>query len=76
MENEFIKTIVSQGAWAVLFVWLLINTRKESKDREERLNSTISKNQEIISELAVNFNVVSDIKKDIKDIKSTLNIKE
>ena len=37
MENELLKTIVSQGAWAVLFVWLFIDTRKESKAREEKL---------------------------------------
>ena len=35
MESELFKIIVSQGAWAVLFVWLLIDTRKESKSREK-----------------------------------------
>lgn len=30
------------------FVWLLIDTRKESKDREENLQSIINKNQEVI----------------------------
>ena len=42
MENELIKTIVSKGVWAVLFVWLLIDTRKESKAREEKLQSIIN----------------------------------
>ncbi len=37
MENELLKTIVSQGAWAVLFVWLFVDTRKESKTREEKI---------------------------------------
>ena len=46
MENELLKTIVSQGAWAVLFVWLFIDTRKESKTREEKLQGIINKNQE------------------------------
>ena len=41
MEAEILKTIVSQGAWAILFVWLLIDTRKESKTREEKLQSII-----------------------------------
>ncbi|MDU4480330.1 BhlA/UviB family holin-like peptide, partial [Clostridium sp.] len=31
LENELAKTIVSQGAWAALFIWLLIETRKESR---------------------------------------------
>lgn len=73
MENELIKTIVSQGAWAVLFVWLLIDTRKESKTREEKLQSIINKNQEVISELAEKFDVVENIQKDVTDIKIKLD---
>ncbi|WP_322008166.1 BhlA/UviB family holin-like peptide, partial [Clostridium butyricum] len=70
METELLKTIVSQGAWAVLFVWLLIDTRKESKIREEKLQNVINKNQEVISELAEKFDVVEDIKEDVKEIKN------
>ena len=72
MENEFLKTIASQGAWAVLFVWLLIDTRKESKAREEKLQNIINKNQEVISELAEKFNVVEDIQEDVSEIKIKL----
>lgn len=73
MENELIKTIVSQGAWAMLFVWLLIDTRKESKTREEKLQSIINKNQEVISDLAEKFDVVEDIQADVTDIKIKLD---
>lgn len=73
MENEPIKTIVSQGAWAVLFVWLLIDTRKESKAREEKLQGIINKNQEVISELAEKFDVVESIQEDVTDIKIKLD---
>ena len=76
MENELLKTIVSQGAWAVLFVWLLIDTRKESKAREEKLQNIINKNQEVISELAEKFDVVENIESDVKEIKIKLNGKE
>ena len=72
MENELLKTIVSQGAWAMLFVWLLIDTRKESKAREEKLQNVINKNQEVISELAEKFDVVEDIKEDVKEIKNKI----
>lgn len=72
MEAEILKTIVSQGAWAVLFVWLLIDTRKESKVREEKLQSIINKKQEVISELAEKFNVVEDIQEDVSEIKIKL----
>ncbi|WP_321834721.1 BhlA/UviB family holin-like peptide [Clostridium butyricum] len=72
MENELLKTIVSQGAWAVLFVWLFVDTRKESKTREEKLQNVINKNQEVISELAEKFDVVEDIKEDVKEIKNKI----
>ena len=76
MENELFKNIVSQGAWAILFVWLLIDTRKESKAREEKLQNIINKNQEVIGELADKFNVVEDIKEDVEEIKTKLYVKE
>ena len=76
MENELLKTIVSQGAWAMLFVWLLIDTRKESKAREEKLQNIINKNQEVISELAEKFDVVENIESDVKEIKIKLDGKE
>lgn len=72
MENEIIKTIVNNGAWAVLFVWLLIDTRKESKAREEKLQEIIDKNQEVISDLAENLEVVKTTQKDVADIKVKL----
>jgi len=34
---------LSQGVFAVLFVWLFLDTRKESKEREERLMQHLSK---------------------------------
>ncbi|WP_133016406.1 BhlA/UviB family holin-like peptide [Clostridium cuniculi] len=72
MENELIKTIVNNGVWAVLFVWLLIDTRKESKAREEKLQEIIDKNQEVISDLAENLEVVKTTQKDVADIKVKL----
>ncbi|MBS4959057.1 MAG: bacteriocin [Clostridium sp.] len=72
MENELFKVIINNGAWAVLFVWLLIDTRKESKVREEKLQEIINKNQEVISELADKFDVVEDIQSDVTDIKNKL----
>lgn len=73
MESELFKTMISQGAWAVLFVWLLIDTRKESKTREEKLQEIIDKNQEVISDLAENLEVVKTTQKDVTDIKIKLD---
>lgn len=73
MESELFKLIVNNGAWAALFVWLLIDTRKESKVREEKLQSIINNNQEVIGELADKYDVIEDIKGDITEIKLYLN---
>ncbi|MGE7217142.1 BhlA/UviB family holin-like peptide [Priestia koreensis] len=40
------QEIVSQGIFAVLFVWLLINTRNEATRREEKLTIQIEKQNE------------------------------
>lgn len=37
MDQELIKVAVSNSIFALLFVWLLIDTREESKIREESL---------------------------------------
>lgn len=64
------KIAITQGIFAVLFIWLLFDTRKDSKAREIKYQSTIDKNQQIINELANKFDVVEDIKDDIEIIKS------
>ena len=43
METEILKIVVSQGIFAVLFVWLFFDTRKDSKQREEKYINTIDK---------------------------------
>ena len=40
MDQELLKFAISQELFAAIFVWLLIETRKESKTREESLNKT------------------------------------
>ena len=37
MDQELLKFAISQGLFAALFVWLLIDTRKEYKTRVKRL---------------------------------------
>ena len=37
MDQELLKFAISQGLFAALFVWLLIDTRKESNIKKESL---------------------------------------
>lgn len=66
MENEIVKTIASQGAWALLFVWLLFYVLKENSKRENNYQETINK-------LADNISIIEDIKEDVKEIKTKVN---
>lgn len=38
---------LSQGLFALLFVWLLYDTRKEAKSREDKLTSQIEKQNSV-----------------------------
>lgn len=65
MENEVITYVISNISFGALFVWLLWDTRKDSKQREERYQETIDK-------LADKIAIVEDIEKDVKEIKTKL----
>jgi len=41
-----LETWLGQGVFAVLFVWLLFDTRKEAKRREEQLTIQIERQNE------------------------------
>lgn len=43
MEQEMMRYMISQGAFAVLFCYLLYFVLKTSKEREEKMQSTIDK---------------------------------
>lgn len=66
MEQEIFTQLISQGAFATLFVWLLWDTRKDSKSREEKYQATIDK-------LADKINIVEEIKEDVEEIKNKIN---
>lgn len=67
METEILKMVISQGIFAVLFVWLFFDTRKDSKQREEKYINTIDKLTDKIS-------IVEDIKEDVEEIKDKIGI--
>lgn len=66
MENEIIKIVISNGIFCSLFVWLLIDTRKDTKQRE-------GKYQEIITSLSDKIGIIDVIKEDIKSIKTDVD---
>lgn len=67
MGSEVAKLVLSQGIFACLFVWLLVESRKDSKEREEKYQTTIDK-------LADKISIVQEIKDDVVEIKRKIGI--
>lgn len=43
METDIMKYFLTQGPFAVLFVWLLVYVMKANKERESRLQALLDK---------------------------------
>lgn len=65
MENEILKLVATQGAFAILFSYLLFYVLKENSKREGNYQSIIQELTELLP----------TIKKDVEDIKNKLNDK-
>ncbi len=63
--KEIISIVVSNGVFAVLFVWLFWYQLKDSAKRE-------TKYQQTIEQLTKHLEVLEDVKQDIRDIKDYL----
>lgn len=71
--DELLKSAIKQGLGYGLFVFLLLYVLKTTGEREKNYQITIEKNQDIIQDLTKKFDIVEDIKEDIKDIKNKIN---
>ena len=50
--SKILELGIGQGIWAVLYIYLFFRMLKENKSREDRYQSIIDKNQEIIGEMS------------------------
>lgn len=67
--SELIKVVVSNGIFAMLFVYLFFQQLKDSKKREEAYQSTIE-------ELARHLVLIEEIRKDLDEIKDLVKEKK
>mgnify|MGYP004551672583 FL=1 len=65
MNGELITYLLSNLSFGSLFVWLLWDTRKDSKQREDKYQETIDK-------LADKIAIVQEIKEDVEEIKEKI----
>ncbi|NFE74968.1 UviB-like protein [Clostridium botulinum] len=63
--DEIMKMALSQGLGYALFVFLLLYVLKTTGERE-------NKYQTLLDALAEKFNVVEDIKEDVREIKNKI----
>ncbi|RWQ71221.1 BhlA/UviB family holin-like peptide [Bacillus cereus] len=66
MEEQIFNSMIQQGVFAALFVWMLFTTQKKNEQREEQYQKVIEKNQQVIEEQAKAF---SSLSKDLSDVK-------
>lgn len=67
--KEIISIVVSNGVFAVLFVWLFLYQLKDSAKREKNYQETIDK-------LTTSLNVLDEVKEEVSDIKEFLRCEE
>ncbi|MGE7940087.1 BhlA/UviB family holin-like peptide [Bacillus paramycoides] len=66
MEQEIFNLFLQQGSRAILAGWLLWTNNKRNGQREDKYQTIIEKNQEVIEEQARAFGSIS---KDVTEIK-------
>ena len=75
--EELIKLVFTSvfseyGIIGACFVILLLWTMRENRDRENKYQETIAKNQEVILEQAKNFDIVKEIRFDVSELKEAI----
>lgn len=63
--NDIISIVVSNGVFAILFVWLFWYQLKDSAKRE-------TKYQQTIEQLTTHLQILEDVKDDLTEIKDML----
>ena len=66
MDQNLLQYFVTQGPFAILFVWLFFSTRKESQEREKKLYKTIEDQSEIMKGFSEKYDIIIDQLDDIK----------
>ncbi|GAA0071790.1 hypothetical protein UT300003_33150 [Clostridium sardiniense] len=73
MEQELITQIMTQGAFAGLFVWLLFDTRKEARESRQESKEREEKYQIIIENLTDKLNIVEEIKEKVDGLENKIS---
>ncbi|GIO26381.1 BhlA/UviB family holin-like peptide [Ornithinibacillus bavariensis] len=67
MDETLIQYFLTQGPFAVLFVWLFYSGRKESNEREKQLYKTIDAQNETLKGFSTKYDIVITKLEDIEE---------
>jgi hypothetical protein len=67
MDATLTQYFLTQGPFAVLFVWLLYSSRKEAKEREEQLYQTIDDQNEVLKGFSEKYDIIISKLGDIEE---------
>ncbi|CUB09208.1 hypothetical protein BN2127_JRS1_00992 [Bacillus cereus] len=73
MLEQLAQIGLKEGIFALLFVWLLVDTKQESKAREEKLYNFLDGMKEEFAKLVYNYESLSN---DVEDIKNDIKLKK
>lgn len=72
-ESEVIAKLIEQGAFAVLFVWLLFYVLRRNKEREEHLEQANKERESRLHDLLEKFSEKYDVViEELRDIKTRI----
>ncbi|MBE7117271.1 bacteriocin [Bacillus paranthracis] len=73
MLEQLAQVGLKEGIFALLFIWLLVDTKKESKEREDKLYNFLDGMKDEFSKLVHNYESLSS---DVEDIKNDIKFKQ
>lgn len=73
MENVFSQVLASQAPWTALSLFMVFWVLKTTGDREKKSEEREKNYQCLLDKFAEKFNILEDVKEDVKEIRSKLN---
>lgn len=56
--NTLIESVITQGPYAALFIWLLIDTNKKNEAREQRMQEQLDKTVPVLNQIVNRLDVI------------------
>lgn len=58
--NTLIETVMTQGPFAALFIWLLIDTNKKNEIREQRMQEQLDKTVPVLNQIVNRLDMIEE----------------